>query len=66
MSMLKELEVKNELHKNDDWYTQNAEELGDNVSRFRPGSWIFVGIPGNVTKRRTDSGTKQALRILQK
>ena len=43
MIMITEMEVTHRLHKNNDLYLQNAEELGDYAARFRPGYWIFVG-----------------------
>ena len=50
-SSFKESEVDNQLHKNDNLKTQNAQELSDYASRVRPG----LGI---TTESRTDIGTQ--------
>ena len=41
MIMITKMEVTDWLHKNNDLYIQNAEELGDYAARFQPSYWIF-------------------------
>ena len=70
MGMKNGLEANYKLHKNDDFYTQSAQELSDYAARFRPGYWRLVGQGSESTwktpESRTDMWTKMCLRILHK
>ena len=67
-SMMKEFEVNDNVHKDDDLHSESSQELGDCATRFRPVYWIFVG-PGSESTGEHDRKTngfwdQRLLRIL--